>query len=84
MGWYIHAIMNFRKADQSAATQSTVMAGGVFVGTGTIATAGTAFTLPFGGTSGTVDTTAAGGLFLGWTLSVAGSMTPKVVLWKDI
>jgi hypothetical protein len=84
VGWYMHAILNFRKVDNSAATQSVVMCGGVFVGTGTIATAGTAFTLPFGGTSGTVDTTAAGGLFIGWTLSVAGSVTPRVVFWKDI
>ena len=83
VSWFMHAVLNFRKVDASAATQSTAMAGGLFVGTGTAATAGNSHSQAFGGTAGTVDTTAAAGLFIGWTLSVAGSCTPKIVFWRD-
>jgi hypothetical protein len=81
--WFMHAILNFRKVDASAATQSTAMAGGVFSGGGIAGTAGSSCVVAFGGTAGTVDTTAAAGLFIGWTLSVAGSCTPKIVFWRD-
>jgi hypothetical protein len=81
--WFMHAILNFRKVDASAATQSTAMAGGLFNGGGIAGTASTQCVVCFGGTAGTVDTTAAAGLFIGWTLSVAGSCTPKVVFWRD-
>lgn len=81
--WFMHAVLNVRKADNSAATQSLVMAGGVFSGGGIAGTSGSSCVVVFGGTQGTVDTTAAAGLFIGWTLSVAGSCTPKIVFWRD-
>lgn len=60
-------------------TNSTVIGTGRFTSEGTVASAGTAFVLAFGGTSATVDVSIATGLLIGWTLSVAGSVTPQWV-----
>lgn len=63
---------------------STVIGTGEFVSAGTAATAGNAFALAFGGTSGTVDLSTASGLFIGWTLSVAGTVTPQYVVMQSL
>lgn len=63
---------------------SAAASGSTFVGTGWIgisgmlATAGTGMLVPFGGTTATTcDTSIASSVCFGWTLSVAGSVTPK-------
>lgn len=58
-----------------AGTNSTVMGNGCFIGSGTGAV-GTALSFAIGGTSAAVDATIAQGITIGWTLSVAGSVTP--------
>lgn len=55
---------------------STVIGTGTFNANGTGA-ANTGMSVNFGGTSGTVDVSVASGIFIGWTLSVAGSVTPQ-------
>lgn len=55
---------------------STVIGTGKFV-TGNLGTAGTAVAFAFGGTSATVDVSIATGICIGWTLSVAGTVTPQ-------
>jgi hypothetical protein len=54
---------------------STVIGTGYFA-TGGLGTVGTAISVGFGGTSATVDVSIATGICFGWTLSVAGSVTP--------
>jgi len=56
-------------------TNSTVIGTGHFI-TGTPGAAGTAVAVSFGGTSATVDVSIATGICIGWTLSVAGTVTP--------
>ena len=63
---------------------STVMGTGRFTAAGTAATAGSAFCLSFGGTSGTVDVSVATGIFIGWTLSVAGTCTPQFAFIQSL
>lgn len=60
----------------AAGANSTVMGTGSFVAHGSGA-ASTGMSVVFGGTSATVDLTVATGLTFGWTLSVAGSITPQ-------
>jgi hypothetical protein len=57
------------------------------MGTGFFNTAGVAtqgLTFPFGGVSAAVDATIAQGLTIGWTLSVAGSVTPEWVTMQSL
>lgn len=56
---------------------STVIGTGDFQMSGTLATAGSGTGVAFGGTSATVDVSIATGICIGWTLSVAGSVTPQ-------
>jgi hypothetical protein len=74
--WWIDGFIQMRTVNNGTATASTAMCHGAFVGGGVAGTAGSSLALPFGGTAATIDTTTAGGLWLGWTLSVAGSVTP--------
>lgn len=55
---------------------STVVGTGWFI-TGTPGAAGAAVAVAFGGTPATVDVSVATGLCFGWTLSVAGTVTPQ-------
>jgi len=58
---------------------------GTMVATGGFQTNGTAtldVSASFGGTSATFDTTVASGVTIGWTLSVAGTITPMFVTWQ--
>ena len=54
----------------------TVIGAGTFT-TNATGTAGTAVSIAFGGTQATVDLTVATGICIGWTLSVAGTVTPQ-------
>lgn len=49
-----------------------------------LGTAGQAIDLAFGGTSATVDVSVATGINLGWTLSVAGSLTVQNVVMQPL
>ena len=64
----------------------TIGATGTMIGSGTYSTQGTAtadVSVSFGGTSGTIDTTAASGITMGKTLSVAGSVTTQFVVFQS-
>lgn len=64
---------------------STIVGTGNFWSQGTLATAGSGFTIPFGGTIvTTADLSVASGLFFGWTLSVAGSCTPRYAFIRSL
>ena len=78
--WYFHGFMTIRTVG-AAGANSTAMFGGGFSGGGAAATAASSAEVLCGGTSATIDLSVAGGFFLGWTLSVAGSVTPKQVVW---
>jgi hypothetical protein len=84
VAWRLEFELQFRTINNITATQSTAVGTGIFHSAGTAATAGSAFSLTFGGTAGTVDTTSAQGIFIGWTLSVAGSVTPKFVYLQSL
>jgi hypothetical protein len=73
------------RALSSAASSSTFVGTGYFAMSGTLATAGSGCVIPIGGTTATTcDTTIANGLCMGWTLSVAGSVTPKIAMVRAI
>jgi hypothetical protein len=75
--WTLEFTLVFRAISTTAAS-STCVGTGVFWAQGTIGTAGTGTNVSFGGaTVTTADTTINNGLFFGWTLTVAGSVTPK-------
>lgn len=57
---------------------STVIGTGFFATSGNL-NANAAVCLPFGGTSATVDVSIPTGICIGWTLSVAGTVTPQYV-----
>jgi hypothetical protein len=84
--WFLEFILTIRTANNGTTTSSTGMLHGTFFGGGVAATAGSSLCLPFGGTSGTFDTTGgtAGGIWIGWTLSVAGSCTPQSCVFGSI
>lgn len=65
-------------------TNSTVIGAGVFTMAGTAATAGSGMNVNFGGTSATVDVSIATGITIGWTLSVAGSVTPQFAFIQSL
>jgi hypothetical protein len=81
--WFLQAYVFLRTVNNGSATQSTAMCHGCFWGGGTAGTANSGLIVPFGGTSGTIDTTTAQGLWIGWLLSVAGSCTPQSCLWQS-
>lgn len=80
--WFMQGILTVRSVGDSGAT-STAIFNGKFTTNG-LATAGTSVSMAMGGTSATVDTTVASGLFMGWTLSVAGTVTPQQVIWRSL
>jgi hypothetical protein len=82
--WFMEAILIMRTVNNGTATSSTAMLNGAFFGSGVAATAASSGVVAFGGTSGTVDTTVAAGLWIGWTLSVAGSVTTQTVFWQSL
>jgi len=74
--WYLAFDLVFRTIG-AAGANSTCIGTGFFHSAGTAATAGSAFTLAFGGTSASVDATINSGLTISKTLSVAGSITTQ-------
>jgi hypothetical protein len=75
--WQLQFTLVFR-AVSSAASSSTCVGTGTFFMPGAAATAGAGMNVSFGGTVvTTADTTINSGIFIGWTLSVAGSVTPR-------
>lgn len=73
------------RAISAAASSSTFVGTGHFQMSGTLATAGSGMNLAIGGTTATTcDTSVASGLCMGWTLSVAGSVTPKYAMVRQI
>lgn len=73
--WSLDFTMTVRAYGQAGAN-STVIGTGSFVAHGSGA-ANTGMSVVFGGTSAAVDLTVATGITFGWTLSVAGSITPQ-------
>jgi hypothetical protein len=72
--WKLEFDLVFRTIG-AAGANSTCIGTGTFESAGTAATAGTGFSLVFGGTSATVDATINSGITFSKTLSVAGSIT---------
>lgn len=77
--WALHGYLTIRTIG-APGTNSTAMFNGLFVSNAT-GTAGTAVAMALGGTSATIDVSVASGFFLGWTLSVAGTVTPQQVVF---
>lgn len=67
----------------AAGNNSTFIGTGSFI-TNATGTAGTAVAIALGGTSASADFTVETGLFIGWTLSVAGTVTPQWVNWQSL
>ena len=67
----------------AAGANSTFIGTGSFITDG-LGTAGTSVAFAFGGTSASADYTVATGLFIGWTLSVAGTVTPQWINWQSM
>lgn len=66
-----------------AGANSTFIGSGSFISEAT-GTAGTGIIQTCGGTSATADATIATGLWMGWTLSVAGTVTPQWVTFESL
>lgn len=64
-------------------TNSTVIGTGTFT-TGGLGAAGTSVGFAIGGTQATVDVSIATGLCFGWTLTVAGSVTPQYAFIQSL
>ena len=80
--WYMQFDMVCRTIGPSGSNSSVIGTG--FFTTGATGTAGTSVSFAFGGTSAAVDYTTAAGLFIGWTLSVAGTVTPQFIHWQSL
>lgn len=81
--WFLQCIMVVRTVGL-AGTNSTAIGTGQFQGGGAAATAASNVSVIFGGTSATFDASIQQGLFIGWTLSVAGSVTPQWVTFQSM
>lgn len=79
--WTFNGFLCVRTVGAPAGANSTCMFGGNLTGGGVAATASSGLQVACGGTSATYDASAAQAFFLGWTLSVAGSVTVKNVFW---
>lgn len=67
-----------------AAGNNSSFVGTGFLITGTPGAAGAAVAVSFGGTSAAADYTVETGLFIGWTLTVAGTITPMWINWQSL
>jgi hypothetical protein len=81
--WFLHSMWIVRSLGAPGAN-SSVMGTGVFNGGGAAATAASNNTIAFGGTAATCDLSVETGIFIGWTLSVAGSCTPQWVTMQSL
>lgn len=81
--WYL--VMNLTVRTKGApGANSTMIGTGSLTAPGAAATAGSGLCVCFGGTSAAIDLSLAAGLFIGWTLSVAGSCTPQWVHMQSL
>jgi hypothetical protein len=78
--WFLHAMAVIR----TVGSAGTMMLAGTFLGEGVITTGANILSVPFGGTSAAIDTTAASGITIGKTLSVAGSMTTYAAVMQGL
>ena len=78
--WFLKALLTCRTL---AGASSTFVLNGMIWSSG-IGTLGTGTTQSFGGTVATADATVASGLWIGKTLSVAGSMTCQQAIMERI
>lgn len=83
VAWVLHMNVVCRTVG-APGVNSTVMGTGDFQMSGTLATAGSGMGVVFGGTSATVDVSIATGICIGWTLSVAGSVTPQYCFLQSL
>jgi hypothetical protein len=81
--WYLEFICIVRTVGAPGAN-STVLGTGQFCMSGTLSTAGSGLNIGYGGTSATVDVSVATGITIGWTLSVAGSVTPQYAFIQSL
>jgi hypothetical protein len=81
--WFLHSVWVVRTTGAPGAN-STVMGTGLWNGGGAAATAASNNTVAFGGTSATCDLSIETGIFIGWTLTVAGSVTPMWVTMQSL
>ena len=77
VAWELSMTVVCRTTGAAGSATGTVIGTGTFSMAGTLATAGSGMNVNFGGTSAAVRTDIATGICLGWTLSVAGSVTPQ-------
>lgn len=82
--WYLELTLVVRTVGQGGATNSTIVGTGFFMGSGlgTVNLPSLAFAI--GGTAAVFDSSIAQGVLIGWTLSVAGSVTPKFALLQSL
>jgi hypothetical protein len=81
--WFMHAVFVVRTLGAPGAN-STMIGTGTFQGGGAAATAASNTSVAFGGTSATCDLSVETGIFIGWTLTVAGSVTPQWVTFQSL
>lgn len=81
--WFLHSIWVVRSLGAPGAN-SVINGTGIWNGGGTAATAASNNTVVFGGTPATCDLSVETGIFIGWTLSVAGSCTPQFVTMQSL
>jgi len=81
--WFLHSIWVVRSLGAPGAN-SVVNGTGIWNGGGAAATAASNNTVAFGGTPATCDLSVETGIFIGWTLSVAGSCTPQWVTMQSL
>lgn len=81
--WLLEFYCVVRTVGAPGSATSTVMGTGAFH-TGIPAAGSLPATQVFGGTSATVDTSIATGITIGWTLSVAGTVTPYYAFIRSL
>jgi hypothetical protein len=74
--WYLEFVAVCRTTGAFGGANGTAIGTGTF-STGIPAAGSLPATQTFGGTSAAIDTTLAAGICIGWTLSVAGTVTPQ-------
>jgi hypothetical protein len=80
--WYLQYTVIIRTVG-AAGANSTAIGTGTF-STGIPSAGSLPATQTFGGTSATVDVSIATGITIGWTLSVAGTVTPQWVVMQSL
>ena len=80
--WFLDMLLTVRSVGAPGAN-SVVVCGGKFV-TGIPSAGSLPATQVFGGTPATVDVSVASGICIGWTLSVAGTITPQQVVLQRL